>query len=152
MRKLTAFLKYWLPVLVWMAVIFTASADTHSYEHSSRLIAPLLHWLFPYISESTVDWVVFIARKCAHLAEYSVFALLVWRALYPFLKINLRGWSWWRAGITLFIVALYASSDEFHQRFVAGRTPAVHDVVLDTFGGAVGLFALWLVGCWRKRW
>ena len=68
------FLKYWLPVLVWMAVIFTASSDTHSYEHSSRIIAPLLYWLFPHISANTVDWIVFIARKCAHLTEYSVFA------------------------------------------------------------------------------
>ena len=64
--QLRRFLKYWLPVLVWMAVIFTASSDTHSYEHSSRIIAPLLYWLFPHISANAVDWVVFIARKCAH--------------------------------------------------------------------------------------
>jgi VanZ family protein len=146
------FLKYWLWPVVWMAVIFTASSDSHSYEHSSRLIAPLLYWLFPHISANTVDWVVFIARKCAHVAEYSVFAMLLWRAFRRPSKYEVRPWSWREAGTVLGIVALYAASDEFHQIFVPTRTPAVHDVVIDTLGGALGLFAIWMVGRWRKRW
>ncbi|MGB7767502.1 MAG: VanZ family protein [Verrucomicrobiia bacterium] len=144
--------KYWLPVVIWMAVIFTASSDTHSYQHSSRLIAPLLYWLFPHISAGTVDWIVFIARKCAHLTEYFIFAPLLWRALRQPKKNDPRPWNWREAGIALLVVALYAASDEFHQIFVPTRTPAVHDVVIDTLGGAAGLFALWLLGRWRKRW
>lgn len=146
------FLKYWLPVLVWMAVIFTASSDTHSYEHSSRIIAPLLYWLFPHISANTVDWIVFIARKCAHLTEYSVFALLLWRAFRRPQKDKPRPWNWREACLVLLIVAAYAATDEFHQIFVPTRTPAVHDVIIDTLGGAAGLFLLWLIGRWRKRW
>jgi VanZ family protein len=146
------FLKYWLWPVVWMAVIFTASSDSHSYEHSSRLIAPLLYWLFPHISANTVDWVVFIARKCAHVAEYSVFAVLFWRAVHRPSKYDSRPWNWREARLTLLVVALYAASDEFHQIFVPTRTPAVHDVVIDTLGGALGLFVIWMVGRWRKRW
>jgi len=146
------FLKYWLPVLVWMAVIFTASSDVHSYEHSSRIIAPLLRWLFPHISGDTVDWVVFLARKCAHVTEYSILALLLWRAFRRPDKIRPRPWSWREAGLVLVVVAAYSATDEFHQIFVPTRTPAVHDVVIDTLGGAAGLFLLWLVGRWRKRW
>ncbi|MGA9876053.1 MAG: VanZ family protein, partial [Solirubrobacteraceae bacterium] len=151
MQKSRAFFKYWLPVLIWMAVIFAASSDTHSYEHSSRLLVPVLHWLFPHISDKAVDLDVFIARKCAHLTEYAVFALLVWRAL-NFSKNNLPPWSWPKAGGTLLIVFLYAASDEIHQIFVPTRTARIHDVVIDTIGGAIGLFALWLVGRLRKRW
>jgi VanZ family protein len=150
-RKLRAFFKYWLPVLVWMAVIFTASADSKSFEHSSRLLAPLLQWLFPQMSQDTVHLIVFLARKCAHLAEYAVFALLVWRALNRS-KNNLTPWSWPKVSGTLLIVFLYAASDEFHQIFVPTRTPAIHDVVIDTIGGAAALLAFWLVGHWRKRW
>jgi VanZ family protein len=139
------FCKYWLPVLLWMAVIFTASSDTHSYEHSSRLLAPVLRWLFPHISEKTVDLLVFIARKCAHLTEYSVLALLLWRAIRRPRKNDPRPWDWREAGLTLAIVFLYAAGDEFHQIFVATRTPRLHDVAIDTLGGAAGLFALWLV-------
>jgi len=146
------FFKYWLLPLAWMAVIFTASSDTNSYEHSSRLIAPLLYWLFPHVSANTVDWVVFAVRKCAHITEYAVFALLIWRAIRQPKKNDPRPWNWREAGIALLIVALYAATDEFHQRFVATRTPRVHDVVIDTLGGAAALFAIWLVGRWRKRW
>ena len=135
-----------------MAVIFTASGDTHSYEHSSRLIAPLLYWLFPHLAADTVDRVVFLARKCAHLAEYSVFALLLWRAFRRPQRNNPRPWNWREVGWVLLIVASYAATDEFHQIFVPTRTPAAHDVVIDTLGGVAGLFALWLIGCWRKRW
>jgi VanZ family protein len=152
MLKLRAFLKYWLPVLVWMALIFTASSDTHSFQRSSRIIAPLLYWLFPHIAADTVDWVVLIARKCAHFAEYSVFALLLWRAIRRPQKNRPRPWNWLEARLTLLIVALYAASDEFHQVFVPTRTPAMHDVMIDTLGGAAGLFALWLLGRWQKRW
>jgi VanZ family protein len=146
------FFKYWLPVLVWMALIFTASSDTHSYERSSRIIAPLLYWLFPHIASGTVDSVVFIARKCAHFTEYAVLALLLWRAFRRPQKNHPRPWNWREAGMALASVALYAASDEFHQIFVPTRTPQVHDVVLDTLGGAAGLFALWLFGRWRKFW
>jgi VanZ like family len=141
--NIRSFSKYWLPVLLWMAVIFTASSDVRSYEHSSRIIAPLLYWLFPHISANTVDWIVFIARKCA---------LLLWRAFRQPQKNDPRPWNWRQAASALLIVALYAASDEFHQVFVHSRTPRVHDVALDTLGGAAGLFMLWLIGCWRKRW
>jgi len=150
--QLRALCKFWLPVLAWMTLIFTASSDRHSYEHSSRLLAPLLCWLFPHISADTVGLVVFIARKCAHLAEYSVFALLLWRALHKPVKNVFHPWSWHEVCLVLLLVALYAASDEFHQRFVPTRTAHVTDVFIDTAGGAAGLFVLWLVGRWRKHW
>jgi len=152
MPKLRAFFKYWLPVLVWMAVIFMASADSKSFEHSSRLLAPLLRWLFPQMSADTVHLIVFLARKCAHVTEYAVLALLLWWALRKPVKNGPNPWSWRQAGVTLLIVFFYAASDEFHQIFVPTRTPAIHDVVIDTLGGAAALLALWLVGRWRKRW
>lgn len=145
MTKFRTFLKYWLPVLLWMAVIFTASSDTRSFEHSSRLIAPLLHWLFPKISDDAVHQVVFIARKCAHVTEYAVFALLLWRAFHKPTKNDARPWNWREAGLVLLTLFFYATSDEIHQIFVPTRTPRVHDVVIDTLGGSMALFLVWLV-------
>jgi VanZ family protein len=148
--KLRAFLKFWLPVLFWMSVIFTASSDAHSYEHSSRFIEPLLHWLFPQMSQEHVEQIHHLIRKCAHLTEYAVFAVLLWRALH-LSKNNLPVWSWPKVGGTLLIVFLYAATDEFHQSFVPTRTPLVSDVFIDTTGGAIGLFALWVFCRWRER-
>ena len=144
------FLKFWLPVLVWMAVIFSASADSHSAEHSSRFFEPILRWLFPHLSPAHVELCHHLFRKCGHLAEYSVLALLLWRALHRS-RNNLPAWSWPKVGGTLLLVFLYAATDEYHQRFVTTRTPQVSDVFVDVAGGAIGLLALWLWQHCRKR-
>jgi VanZ family protein len=145
--KLRAFLKLWLPVLFWMALIFSASADSHSYEHSSRLVEPFLHWLFPKMSQAHVDQIHHLIRKCGHLTEYAILALLLWRVISQ--STNLPAWP--RVRKTLLVVCLYASTDEFHQSFVPTRTSLVSDVVIDTVGGAIGLLALWIFCRWRKR-
>jgi VanZ family protein len=160
--KLHAFLKYWLPPLVWMALIFTASSDAKSYQHSAGLVEPFLRWLFPHLSPAHVEWIHHLIRKCAHLTEYAVLALLLWRAIRQAdgknppprgaAERSAGGWSWRTTGLVLCIVFLYAASDEFHQRFVPTRTPLVSDVFIDTAGGAAGLMALWVFGRWRKRW
>jgi VanZ family protein len=150
--KLRPFLKYWLPVLIWMALIFSASSDSHSYEHSSLFVEPFLHWLFPRMSQSRVEVIHYFIRKCMHLTEYAMLALLFWRALRQPVKNDPRPWNWHDARLTLLLVMLYAASDEFHQLFVSSRDAAVHDVLIDTVGGAAGLLALWTLGRWRKHW
>jgi VanZ family protein len=142
--KLQIFLKYWLPVLVWMLVIFSASADSKSYQHSSTLFEPLLHWLFPHMPEAQVAEIHHLFRKCAHLTEYAILALLLWRAIRRPQKNETRPWRWDEAGLTLACVFLYAATDEFHQIFVPTRTPLVSDVLIDTSGGALALIILWL--------
>jgi VanZ family protein len=149
--KFRAFLKYWLPALIWMALIFSASSDVESFAHSSRILAPLLHWLFPQMPDDTMYLIVLIVRKCAHMTEYAVFALLLWRALRKPMKNDPRPWIWREARLALLMVALYAASDEFHQMFVPERTARVTDVLIDTAGGAASLLALWLLGRRRKH-
>ena len=152
MLRLLAFSRYWLPVLVWMWVIFSASGDRLSFQHSSRIIGPLVRWLFPHLSDDAVHAIVVIARKCAHLAEYAVLALLLWRALRKPPGPDIPPWRWSEAGVVLALVALYAASDEFHQAFVPSREGSVSDVLLDTAGSALALGCLWAAGRLRKRW
>jgi VanZ family protein len=150
-RKTRLFLKYWLPVLVWMCVIFSASSDRTSFQHSSRIIGPLVHWLLPHLSEEAVHAVIVFVRKCAHLAEYAVLALLLWRALHKPAEPVPSPWRWSKAGLVLVLVALYAASDEIHQAFVPSRESSVWDVLLDTSGAALGLLCLWAIGRLRRR-
>ena len=152
MLKLRPFFKYWLPALIWMTLIFSASSDSHSYAHSSRFVEPFLHWLFPRMSQARVEAIHHIIRKCGHLTEYAVLALLLRRAVRRPVKNDPRPWVWPEAGLALAIVFLYAASDEFHQSFVLTRTAQVSDVFIDTAGGAAGLLALWAFGRWRKHW
>ena len=146
------FLVYWLPVLAWMVLIFSASSDSKSYQHSSSLFLPLLHWLFPAMSHEHEEMLHHAFRKCGHLTEYAVMALLCWRAVRQPQKQDPRPWRWDEAGLALTLVFLYAATDEFHQIFVPTRTPMVSDVFIDTIGGSIGLLLLWFLGKKFKHW
>jgi VanZ family protein len=147
-------LKYWLPVFLWLAIIFSASADKSSGDHSSRIIGPIVRWFVPNISEENLDAIVHGVRKAAHATEYAVLALLLWHALsntrarrgdeVP-ASNDPRQWRW-RPAIMAFVLAvLYAASDEFHQTFVPSRTGQVSDVLVDSAGAALGLALAYLV-------
>jgi VanZ family protein len=149
--KFRAFVKFWLPPVLWMVIIFSASADSHSYEHSSRFIEPLLRWLFPHMSQARVEQIHHMFRKCCHLGEYAVLASLLWRAIRKPDKKNPRPWNWIETGLALSIVFFYAATDEFHQIFVPTRTPLISDVLIDTAGGAIGLVLFWIFSNLRRR-
>ena len=152
MLKLRGFAKYWVPVLAFMAVIFSASSDRKSAHRSSRLIEPLVRWLFPDLTNDTVWLIVLLVRKCAHVTEFAILALLVWRALRASATPRARAWSWGLARNVWLVAVLYAASDELHQWFVPDRQASGWDVLIDSSGAAAGLIGLWALGCWRKWW
>jgi VanZ family protein len=150
--KLKLFAKYWLPVVLWAAVIFSASGDKKSVQRSSRLIEPFVRWLLPDISEEGVQTTVFVVRKCAHVTEFAILALLLRWALRRTLWQAQAGWVPRAAGSAWLGAVLFAVTDEWHQVYVPGRQGSVWDVVIDSVGAAGGLFALWLLGRWQKKW
>src|SRR6266436_6226500 len=131
------FLKYCLPLLIWLGVIFVGSTDLMSAEHTSRFIVPILLSLKPGMAPETIQSILFAVRKCAHMAEYAILALLLWRALRS--GSALRAKISMLFGAVLLGCAVVAASDEFHQSFVKSRTPAVRDVLLDIAGALFGL-------------
>jgi VanZ family protein len=145
---MTAFLRYWLPLVIWMLVIFSASADAESTARTSRFLEPFLRWLKPDISPEAIDLIRLLIRKAAHMAEYAVLAWLAWRALRRPKRSDTRPWSWSIAAGALAIAVLYAATDEFHQRFVPNRTGSAKDVGVDTIGAVLGLGAVKL---WHRR-
>ena len=147
-----SFLKYWLPVIGWMLLVFSASTDLMSSQHTSRFLGPFLRWLVPGISDAAIQLAQFTVRKTAHLAEYAVLALMLWRALRQPVPGDTRPWSWREARHALLLAALYAATDELHQAFVPSRDSAVADVLVDSLGAAAGLGLIWILGRIRKRW
>jgi VanZ family protein len=142
------FLKYWLPVVVWMAVIFGLSTNAGSSANTSRIIEPLLRWLFPTISSGTMEQVHTFVRKAAHLGEYAVLGLLLWRALRQTRRHGIGSSRWKAAAAVVLMSVAYAATDEFHQSFVPTRGASVRDVVIDTCGTLIGL----ALGCvWTNR-
>ena len=70
-------------------------------------------------------------RKLAHMCEYAVLGILV----YLSFKDSNRSWFY----IAWIICILYASSDEFHQLFVKGRSGEIRDVLIDSIGAFLGI-------------
>jgi VanZ family protein len=129
--------KRWLPVIAWAIMISLFSTHAFTADNTGHIIIPILHWIFPHASQHALEQMHFFIRKSGHFTEYFVFSLLILRGIRAGRKENHLAW----AAVALLAVALYASLDEFHQRFVPGRTAAVSDVLLDTTGGAVAQLA-----------
>jgi VanZ family protein len=129
------FVKYWMPAILWMALIFVGSTDILSAEHTSRFLVPLLRWLDPQISWAALNEIQTIIRKLGHVTEYAILAALLWRAF--------RGGAWRTRMSILFALvgfgcAIFAVSDEFHQSFIPSRTSSIHDVMIDVCGALIG--------------
>lgn len=133
-------------MLIWLGVIFIGSTDLLSAEQTSRFIVPILLWFKPGMAPETTWTILVIMRKCAHVCEYAILALLLWRALRGGLAI--RGKMSILFGAVLLGCAVFAASDEFHQSFIKSRTPSLRDVLLDIAGALLGL----LIGvCFAHR-
>jgi VanZ family protein len=129
-----------LPIVIWLIMIFIGSTDLMSAQHTSRIIGPILRWLHPGISPSRIEQVQFVIRKTAHLSEYAVLSLLIFRALANMIRSGRFAGA---ASITLLISSAFAASDEFHQSFVPSRTSSVRDVVIDITGAIFGMTIYW---------
>jgi VanZ family protein len=75
-----------------------------------------------------------VLDKLVHLGVYAVLGALVVRALSG----GRRTVGWPHAAAAVLVSSLYGASDEWHQSFVAGRTPDALDVVADALGAALG--------------
>ncbi len=133
------------PVIVWVGFIFFASTGNLSASNTSRIIRPLLLWLFPGITDASLLQAHFLVRKTAHFAEYALLALLAARAFLTSSNGALRC-RWHLAAFAL--VAAIALLDEFNQSFNPARTGTIYDSLIDMSGGAT---ALALVLAWRSR-
>lgn len=124
----------WLPVAAWAALISILSSDSFSGEHTATLLEPFFAVLLPGATPETIAATHAVLRKLAHVTEYAVLGVLVFRALEradrPARTVALRA---------LVLCALYASLDELHQSFVPSRGASPLDVALDTLGAALGL-------------
>ncbi len=117
-RELLLAVSRWYVVIAMLAIIFALSSLPN--------LAEPRHYTFPF-------------DKVAHFSEYAVLGF----ALAGLLRRDApRRWP-----LVVLLVgaiaaaALYGASDEFHQRFVRGRDPDVHDWLADLTGSTVGALA-----------
>jgi VanZ family protein len=124
--------QYWFPVVLWISFIFWMSTGMFSAENTYSFFAPLLRFLVPSISPKEIVIFHMILRKMAHVTEYFISGLLLFRAFKDG-SDKTREWNY--AFYSLLVVVLIAAGDEFHQTFVVNRTASYIDVGIDIFGG-----------------
>jgi len=130
------------PVAIWIAVIFYLSSGQGSSEHTSRFITPLLQWLFPGAAPDELAAYHKVVRKCAHIAVYAFLGFLAARAFFTSLPYSRKIVI---AGVSMAILLMVASLDEWNQSFNAARSSTAFDVVYDAVGGLLGTWFYLLV-------
>ncbi|HFC76640.1 MAG TPA: hypothetical protein ENJ27_00180 [Candidatus Moranbacteria bacterium] len=105
------FIKYYLPVLLWLFLIFSLSSMKGNATHKN------------------IDIWFYIERKGAHIMEYFILTILLLR-LFSYEKVERIKAIIFAGGISL----LWAFSDEVHQLFVFGREGKISDVGIDFIG------------------
>lgn len=150
LRSLNAF----LPVVLWMSIIFIGSTDLGSSQRTSRIIGPLLRFFKPDVTDETIRSVQMVVRKGGHVTVYAVLAALIWRGrrVARGAKLADGGWIWPEMWGIAAICAGYAVTDELHQTYVASRQGSPWDVMIDTTGAIFALLVIWRIGRWKKRW
>lgn len=142
------FIKYLLPVIFWMCFIFWMSTGTFSSQNTFPLVETILRFLVRNLSSQEVDLIHGWIRKSAHVAEYFILGLLLFRA---FRGGSMGSWNWRWTFFAVMVVVLWAASDEFHQSFVPTRTASVVDVVIDTAGGVLAQLVIIFWHRYRKK-
>jgi len=113
MARIVRVISYWLPPIIWMALIF--------YFSSRFRVSATGKFLF--------DFIIF---KTLHLLEYAILYFLLFRAFYSINNQQLTINNKFLFPVLLSI--LYAVSDEFHQTLVPTREGKIRDVFIDSLG------------------
>ena len=144
-----------LIILFWMSTIFGFSAETGTQSQglsdkitirAVQIIEPEYSSLDLASKEELFNKVSFFVRKTGHFSEYGILAGLILILLFTFEEVrNTRKHIIMGAVVTDLICMIYASTDEFHQTFVDGRSGKSADVLIDTSGTVFATIILCLI-------
>ena len=141
----------WL--LVALMVIFIFSNSAASAGTSNGMSLTVSEWVRPVLNtvglHPETDFFNFVIRKLAHFSEYALLGCLI-AAAY-----RLQPWSWMKGKAALLPFFIIPVLDENLQRFSAGRSCELRDMLIDSAGMAAGLFLaialLGIVGHQKKQ-
>ena len=126
-------------------MISLESTNLGSSDNTSRLIYPLLHFLFGMDHAHFQHWHFFI-RKGGHVFGYGLLSILLfraWRETLP--SMEDLNWTLRWATIAVLGTAVVASLDEWHQSYLPSRTGTPWDVLLDTCAAITAQILLFLL-------
>ncbi len=136
----TDFRRYYLPVILWAVVIALLSTRGFDTTFTYKLLKAVNDfWTLGYTVAQLRETNA-VVRKLAHVTEYFILGLLLWRALR---RGREAAWRWsWAIG-TLLLGAAWAGLDELHQLFERGRGSSVVDIGWDSLGLLLALVVIY---------
>lgn len=155
---------YWLPLLLWLAVIYQSSSQPYHEQDMRPWLRSVLpeQYIIDHFSDLKLSYngneisietkgvagfVEFIIRKAAHVVAFAIFSFLLLFALWNTTKIR----KWHIILISLIGSFLFACSDELHQMYTGGRSPQFTDVMIDMVGTSIGIFIFLLIIIVKRR-
>ncbi len=131
-------IRYWLPVVIWTAIILQASGRRFDAPHTTSLFEHIFDALGLRFTAGTLFVIDHMARKAAHLTEYGILTALSFRAV----REDRLGFALRWAAIALAITVCVASTDETLQSFTPTRNGTPWDVLLDSCGAMIALLVI----------
>lgn len=139
--------RYWLPVVGMLAVMYWFSTDALSGENTRGIIETVLSWFGYHPPGRTLTRINYFVRKSAHFTEYAILAALLFRAFRADSSYRWR-LSW--ALYSLAVIVSWAALDEWHQTLTRTRGGSIWDSLLDASGGLVSLLIITLFSLRRQ--
>jgi VanZ family protein len=124
--RATHWLWWWGPVIAYAAVIFVLSSISH----------------LPALPGPVTD-------KWAHSTAYSGLGLVMLRAI---VRGRWHATAWGHALAAVLLATAYGATDEFHQRFVPGRTADLRDLAADASGAFAAVLVVYAMARVRAGW
>lgn len=134
--------KAWTAAALWIVLIAIESTQYLSSANTSRILYPILHFLFRLDPDRFFVWHHYL-RKIGHFVGYFTLSVLLfraWRATLP----SASRWALRWAAIAFLMSVLIASMDELHQSYLPSRTGTFSDVILDSFAALTAQMVIFL--------
>ena len=141
----------WLPVAAWGALILFASTGVASGQRTADFLQYIFA-LFHFGSGAQpahLGEINYFTRKTAHVLQFVIYALLVWRALRlaPAVETRPQRIFFWAVGSA----TVLAFASEGIQIFFPARSPLFSDVALDVCGAITGILCAFSLGLVLSR-
>lgn len=126
-------------LIIWMITVFCFSNQQGetSGSTSGKVIKAILKIFTKDVSEQKIQKLQLPIRKLAHFTIFAIGGVLAIMLLNQY-NIPLIQ----KIMYSQLIITAYAATDEFHQRFIPGRTASIWDVLIDSAGALTAILII----------
>lgn len=126
-------------LIIWMITVYCFSNQKGeiSGNTSGKVIEAILKVFTKDVSKEKIEKLQLPIRKLAHFTIFAIGGVLAIMLLNQY-NIPLIQ----KIIYSQLIITIYAATDEFHQKFIPGRTASIWDVLIDSAGALTAILLI----------